>query len=92
VLDRLARHEHIVVKYYMKRRSWGAAVQRLNGLVEQYPNYRDRDAVFYDFATSLSGLGRTAEARLYYERVISEFPSSEWASKAKQQLERLKTT
>lgn len=90
VLDRLARHEHLVVKYYMKRKSWAAAVQRLNGLVEGYPNYRDRDAVFYDFGTALSGLGRTAEARLYYERVISEFPSSAWAGRARQKLEHLK--
>lgn len=91
VLDRLARHEHLVVKYYLKRKSWGAAVQRLNGLVEQFPNYHDRDAVFYDFGTALTGLGRTAEARLYFERVISEFPTSNWAGKAKQQLEHLKT-
>lgn len=90
VLDRMARHEHLVVKYYMKRKSWGAAVQRLNGLVEQYPSYRERDSVFYDFGTSLIGLGRTAEARLYYERVISEFPGSSWAGKARQKLEHLK--
>ena len=43
-LDRLARHEHIVAHFYIKRHSWNAAVQRLNFLVEQYPNYRDRDA------------------------------------------------
>lgn len=91
VLDRLARHEHLVVRYYMKRKSFGAAVQRLNALVENYPSYRERDAVFYDFGTSLIGLGRTAEARLYYERVISEFPSSSWAGKARQRLEHLKT-
>ncbi len=90
VLDRLAKHDHIVARYYMKRRSWTAAVSRLNGLVEKYPDYADRAGVFYDLGTSLSGLGRKAEARLYYERVISEFPKSDYANQAKRRLDQLK--
>lgn len=89
-LDRLARHEHLVARFYIKRKSWAAAVQRLNFLVEQYPNYHDRDAVFYDLATALDRLGRTGEARLYYERVVSEFPKSDYAGKAKRRLDQLK--
>ena len=90
VIDRLAKHEQIVARFYMKRRSWYAAVQRLNGLVEDYPNYSDRASVFFDLATSLDSLGRHGEARLYYERVISEFPRSEWAGKAKRRLDTMK--
>jgi outer membrane protein assembly factor BamD len=89
--DRLAKHEHIVARFYIKRRSYLAAVQRLNGIIEQYPNYRERDAVFYDLGTALAGLGRKAEARLYFERVISEFPKSEYADKAKRRLDQMKT-
>jgi TolA-binding protein len=66
-------------------------VQRLNGIVELYPNYRERDAVFYDLASSLSGLGRAAEARLYYDRVVTEYPQSPYASKARQKLGTMKT-
>ncbi len=91
VLDRLARHDHIIAQYYIKRKSFNAAVQRLNGIVETYPNYSSRDGVFFDLATALSGLGRTAEARLYYERVLSEFPQSMYAGKAKQKLGTMKT-
>jgi outer membrane protein assembly factor BamD (BamD/ComL family) len=39
----------------------------------------------------LSGLGRTAEARLYFDRVVTEFPQSPYASKAKQKLGTMKT-
>ena len=91
VLDRLAKHDHIIARYYIKRRSYNAAVQRLNGIVEIYPNYRERDAVFYDLGAALAGLGRTAEARLYYERVVTEYPQSAYASKAKQKLGNMKT-
>jgi outer membrane protein assembly factor BamD len=89
--DRLAKHEHIVARFYIKRRSYLAAVQRLNGIIEDYPSYRERDAVFYDLGTALAGLGRKAEARLYFERVISEFPKSEYADKAKRRLDQMKT-
>jgi outer membrane protein assembly factor BamD len=90
VLDRLAKHDHIVARYYLKRRSWNAAVSRLNSVVERYPDYADRAGVFYDLGTALSGLGRKAEARLYYERVISEFPKSDYAGQAKRRLDQLK--
>lgn len=89
-LDRLATHELIVAQFYMKRRSWDAAISRLNGVVDTYPNFNQRDAVFFDLATSLAGMGRKAEARLYYERVIAEFPRSEYAPKAKKMLGQMK--
>lgn len=89
-LDRLAAHEYIVARYYMKRKSWPAAVQRLNFLVDTYPNYHQRDAVFYDLGTSLAALGRKGEARLYFERVVTEFPKSSYAGKARRQLDGMK--
>lgn len=90
VLDRLAKHEHIVARFYMKRHSYVAAVGRLNAIVERYPNYKDRDAVFFDLGTSLEAMGRKAEARLYFERVVSEFPKSEYAGRARRKLDELK--
>ena len=90
VQDRLAKHEHIIARFYMKRRSFNAAVLRLNTLVNDYPNYKDRDAVFFDLGSSLAKMGRTAEARLYFERVLSEFPKSDYAQRAKYQLDHMK--
>jgi outer membrane protein assembly factor BamD len=90
-LDRLAKHEHIVARFYIKRGSYPAAIQRLNYIVDTYPNYSERDGVFYDLGSALEGLGRKAEARLYFERVISEFPKSTYADKAKRRLDQLKT-
>jgi outer membrane protein assembly factor BamD len=86
VQDRLARHEHVIARYYIKRKSYFAALQRLNALVDQYPTYTERDAVFFDLGSALTGLGRTNEAKLYYERVITEFPKSTYADKARRRL------
>jgi outer membrane protein assembly factor BamD len=89
-VDRLARHEHLIARFYKKRKSYNAAALRLNNLVEQYPNYSDRVGVFYDLGETLRSLGRKGEARLYFERVIAEFPKSELAGKAKHQLDMIK--
>jgi len=91
VLDRLAKHDHIVARYYIKRGSYNAAVGRLNSIMEKYPDYADRAGVFYDLGSALSGLGRKAEARLYFERVITEFPKSDYATQAKRRLDQMKT-
>ncbi|HXI12783.1 MAG TPA: outer membrane protein assembly factor BamD [Thermoanaerobaculia bacterium] len=85
--DRLAKHEHLVARFYIKRKSYEAAILRLNHMVERFPDYEERDATFYDLGTALSALGRKGEARLYFERVVAEFPNSEFAAKAKQKLE-----
>lgn len=86
VVDRLAAHEHIVAKFYLRRGSWNAAVHRLNYLIDTYPNYSDRAGAFFDLGRALSKLGRDGEARLYFERVVSEFPASEYAERAKRLL------
>jgi len=91
VQDRLAKHEHIIARFYIKRHSYNAAVGRLNVLVSDYPSYTQRDAVFFDLGTALASMGRTAEARLYFERVLSEFPKSDYAERAKRRLDQMKT-
>ena len=90
VLDRLARHEYIIARFYMKRGSWTAATQRLNYLIDEYPSFVQRDAVFYDLGHSLSKLGRNGEAKLYFERVITEYPDSNYAEQAKRRLTEIK--
>jgi outer membrane protein assembly factor BamD len=89
-LDRLAKHEHLVAKFYIKRGSNLSAVQRLNYLIDTYTNYNDRAGAFFDLATALNRLGRNGEARLYFERVVSEFPQSDYAERAKRRLGEIK--
>jgi outer membrane protein assembly factor BamD len=89
-MDRLAKHEHLIARFYMKRGSWSSAVPRLNYILDNYPNYAEKDAVFFDLATTLTKLGRGNEAKLYYERVISEYPKSDYAGRAKRRLADMK--
>ena len=90
VLDRLGKHEHMIAKYYLKKHSNFSAVQRLNYLIDTYPTYTDRAAAFFDLATALNNLGRKGEARLYFERVVAEYPNTDYAARAKRRLEDIK--
>lgn len=85
-LDRLAKHEHIIATFYRRRNNHDAAVSRLNGIIDRFPNYAERGDVFYDLGSSLDALGRKGEARLYFERVVSEYPESEAAKRARERL------
>ncbi len=84
--NQLARHDHLVAGFYLHSGNPRAALGRLNRLVEEYPNYDRRAEVFYDLGRALEGLGRDAEAKLYYERVLSEYPDSDWAPRAQEKL------
>ena len=90
MLDRLAKHEHIIARFYMKRGSWLAASHRLNFLIDEYPNFSGRDGAFFDLGETLTRLGRNGEARLYFERVINEFPESGYAEEARKRLSGMK--
>jgi TolA-binding protein len=65
-------------------------VQRLNYLIDTYPNYVDRAGAYFDLGNALVNLGRKGEARLYFERVVSEFPKSEYAERARRRLTEVK--
>jgi outer membrane protein assembly factor BamD len=87
--DHLAAHEHGVASFYIKRGAYGAALPRLELLIKDYPTYARRDVVYYNMGEALAGVGRVSEARLYLERVISEFPDSKTATDARKKLEKL---
>lgn len=47
VRDRLAEHEFVVGEFYLRRTLLGAAVLRFEGLLENYPDYDQRDKVLF---------------------------------------------
>ena len=81
--DVLAEHEFSVGFFYMRKGSPGAALARFAVLEERFPDYAGRDKLFYYSARVLRKLGREQEAERYLARLIAEFPTSEYAKKAR---------
>jgi outer membrane protein assembly factor BamD len=81
--DLLAEHEFSVGYFYMRKGAPAAALARFTDLEQRYPEYGARDKLLFYSARVLEKLGRREEADRYYGRVITEFPDSEFARKAR---------
>jgi outer membrane protein assembly factor BamD len=81
--DILAEHEFAVGFFYLRKGSPAAALSRFTTLEERFPDYGQKDKLFYNTARALERLGRTDEARRYLERLLDGFPQSDYAGKAK---------
>ncbi|HJQ98802.1 MAG TPA: outer membrane protein assembly factor BamD [Candidatus Polarisedimenticolaceae bacterium] len=85
--DGLAEHEFIVGSFYRKKKSYDAATQRFKDLLETYPEYRQKDKVFYWLGWTLQKNRNESDARTYLDRVVTEYPMSKYAKMAQQMLD-----
>jgi outer membrane protein assembly factor BamD len=86
LIDLLAEHEFGVGYFYMRKGAPGAALSRFASLEERFPEYGARDKLFFYSGAVLERLGRKDEAGRYFSRLLEEFPSSEYAKKAREKM------
>jgi hypothetical protein len=65
------------------------AIDRLNAILKNDPEYTRRDAVYYQLAQALLLLDQPAAALPYLERIVNEFEQSEYLEEAKEQIPQL---
>ena len=66
-------------------------MDRFRGILDDDPGYSGRAIVYYYLADSLNINGFDTEALPLFERLISEYPESEYVADATQQIATLKT-
>jgi len=81
--DDLAEHEFAVGYFYFRKGATGAALGRFVTLEQRFPDYGAKDKLFFYSAESLHKLGRNEEADKYRSRLLTDYPDSEWAKKAR---------
>ncbi len=84
--DLLAEHDFGVGYFYLRKGSTAAALSRFVQVEQKFPDYGSRDKLFFYQAQALARLGRTGEAVSYYNRVLEEFPQSDFARKARREV------
>jgi outer membrane protein assembly factor BamD len=84
--DLLAEHDFGVGYFYLRKGSTAAALSRFVEVEQRFPDYASRDKLFFYQAQALSRLGRTGEAASYYNRVLEEFPQSDFARRARREI------
>ena len=86
VQENLAQGIQEIGDFYFGRNSHLASESRYKSLLESYPDYSRLDRSLFRLSQSLENLGRIEEASVYYSRVVSEYPFSEFARDAEQRL------
>jgi outer membrane protein assembly factor BamD len=88
--DRLDEADYDVGFFYYRNHWYPGAVDRLQTLLKQDPQYTHRDAAYYCLAESLIKLKREAEALPYYEKLVQEFEQSEFLPESQKRIAELK--
>ncbi len=76
VRSNLAEHEFVVGRFYQRYGIPTAATQRFTFLLDQYPDYNEKDKVIYHLGISYNDSGKPEEARKAFDRLRAEYPQS----------------
>ncbi|MEO6333878.1 MAG: outer membrane protein assembly factor BamD [Pyrinomonadaceae bacterium] len=92
VQDNLGLHGLYVANYYytqaveQKKGGLKGAQSRYREIVEKYPNFAFADEALYKLAVTYLVEEETDQAARYFQKIISDFPNSDWVEKSKEQL------
>ena len=91
--NRLTEASYRVGYHYYRIRWYPGAIVRFREVLRDDPEFVERDKVYFHLADSLlkSDKTRQAEAPPYLQRLLEEFPMSEYREEAQQRLQALKT-
>ncbi len=87
--NRLAKHIFYIGRHYYKVGVLGAALNRLAGILTQYPNFPEMDKVYYYVGSSFYKGKNYAQALSHFTKLISDYPESKLAKKARKMLPKL---
>jgi outer membrane protein assembly factor BamD len=74
------------VKYLTHKGGLKGSQSRLKEIVDKYPCFSYNDEVFFRLASTYQAEEEPDEAARYYQKLVQEFPESEYTDKAKEQL------
>ncbi len=82
----LAEHEYLVGRFYQRYGLAPAAIHRLEGLLEAYPDYDEKDKALYYLGIAYRSSKRADEAQATFSKLREEFPASEFVKKIPEQV------
>lgn len=87
--DRLAEHEWLVATFYESKKTWNGAIGRFQTIVDTYPLSRRREEAYFRIGENFRRVGDLAQARLNYNRLLSDYPGGAWTEPARAALSAL---
>jgi len=89
--DRLSEASYRVGFHYYRVRWYPGAIDRFKEVLKEDPEFSGRDKIYFHLADSLAKTRKEDEAIPYFQRVLTEFTTSEYREGAQQRLDELKT-
>lgn len=86
--ERLAAHEFLIGRFYYKKKFCMAAADRFRVVLDKFPYYSGTEETLYLLGTCLMMTDNPDEARLYFERLVHEYPEGKHAREANRIIEK----
>lgn len=81
----IAAYELMVGKFYFKKGSFRAALGRFEGLIKNYPDFKDMPEVLYLLWKTYTALKEKEKAEKVYQELLLRYPNSKEALRAKKE-------
>lgn len=86
-----AKHNLEVARWNVtKRKAYEGARDRLQEIIDTYPDFSRMDEVVFLMGEVYLKLGKSEQASDYYNKLLKDYPASEFAKKARTRLDELK--
>lgn len=86
---RLAEHEYAVGRFYLKTKRYRSAAERFQFIVDQYPQGELADDALFFLGEAHRKQQQDEYATEAWNRLVSEYPESNYRSKAERQLQQI---
>jgi outer membrane protein assembly factor BamD (BamD/ComL family) len=87
-----AKHNLDVARWNLtKRKAYEGARDRLQEIIDTYPDFSRMDEVVFLMGEVYLKLGKKSEATDYYNKLLKDYESSEFAKRSRARLDELKT-
>ncbi len=90
--DRLSDASFVVGRYYYRAKYYPGAIHRFRAILDEDPGYTRRDQVYFHLAASLEATDMDVEALPMFERLVAEYPETDYLDEASAQITELKET
>ena len=93
VQDNLGLHNLLIANYYyalavdQKKGGLKGAQSRYREIMDKYPDFCFMDQALYKIAVTYLVEEETDQAARYFQRIVTDYPNSEWTEKSKEQLQ-----
>ena len=87
--DRLSEASYVVGHFYYRNEWYPGAIDRFEAILRDDPGYTGMDSVYFHLAHSYQESSQPAKALPLFERLLSEFPETEYLEQASIYMEAL---